>query len=212
MTEHDGVVHLVVGNAVGARFDHRNALAGGSDGGRHPGNLSLLLGGVDDILAVNHADGTTRDGSVPRNVGNGDCDGRADHRHYFGLAVRVNAHNGADDGNVVSHALVEQRTDRTVNYAAGEDRMLRGSSLSFEIGAGNSADGVELLLVVNGKREEIHTLSGLCGCGYGAVYNGVAVGDKAGAVGELRHFAGLDLEGSACKFGLKYSVLVECHK
>ena len=211
VTEHDGVVHILVGYAVGACLDHGDPLAGGGDGGRHLADLALFLSGVDHKRTVNHADGAAGNGTVPRNIGDGDSDGSADHRHDLGLTVGVNAHNGADDGNVVAHALVEQRTDRTVDHTAGEDRVLGRSALSFEVGAGDPANGIHFFFVVNRERKEVYALSGLCGSRDRAVYAGLAVGHHAGAVGKLCHFAGFDLERSAGKLGFKYSVLVKSH-
>ena len=160
MAGHNAVVHHFVGNNVRARLNHGDAGIGGSDGDGHLGNLALLGGRVNDILSVHITDGNAGNRPFPRDVGNTERDGGADHGGNFRRAVVIHCHYGADDGNVVAHVLGEQRTDGTVNHAGGKDGLVARASLALNIGAGNPAHGVELLFKIHGKRKEIHALAG----------------------------------------------------
>ena len=207
VARHDAVVHILVADLVRARLDHGDAGIGGCDGDGHLGNLALFSGGVDDELAVDQADGDAGDRAVPRDIGDGQRDRGADHRGDFRGAVMVDGHHGADDGNVVAHILREQRADRAVDHAGGKDRLIGRAALTLEVGAGDLAHGVELFLKIDGEREEIHALAGLGGCGSGHMDHRLAVADKAGAVGKLRHFAGFHFQGTSGQFGFKNPVI-----
>ena len=79
MSLHDGVVHYVVGDLVCARLDHNDLAHGRGDSQVKIALGALCLGGVDDQLAVNKTHEHSADRSVPRNIGNGQCDGRTEH-------------------------------------------------------------------------------------------------------------------------------------
>ena len=211
MTSHNAVVHFLVGNDVRAGFDHGNLLLGRSDGNGHSGLLTLLGRGVDDVFPVHHADGNGADGAVPRNIGDREGDRSADHGGDFRRAVGINAHDGGDDGNIVAHILREKRTDGSVDNAGGENRLLAGSALALHKGAGNLADRIELLLKIDGKREKIDAVAGLCRSGRRNVNGGLAVLHHAGAVGELGGLAGADDQRSAGKLCLEYLVGIKDH-
>ena len=201
----DAFDHDFVGNHLGAGFDHDDLLIGGGDGHGHLADLALLGGGVDDVFTVDVADADGADRSVPRNIGDRDGDGGTDHGYLLGLAVGVHAHDGVDHADVVAHILREQRADGAVDDAGGEDRLLAGSSLSAEEAAGDPAHGIELLFVVDGKREIIDALTGRFGRRRGRKHDGVAVSHQRGSVGELRESAGLDLKLTAGDLGLENS-------
>ena len=201
--EHDAVEHRIVVYLVRAGLYHGDQVGGGSDCDGHLIALALLRGGVDDVFAVNQTEGNAGDGAVPGDLGDGNGDGRAEHGRDLGRAVRIDRHDRGDHGNVVAHILGEQRADRTVDDAGGKHGLFGRSALSSLPGAGDLADGIELLLIVHGEREEIHALAGLVGHGGSAEHVRAAVADHAGTAGELRHFAGLDDKRSAGDLGFK---------
>ena len=131
MTCHNAVEHILVGHFVCTGFDHCDALIGGSDGNSHLGELSLLCRRVDDELAVDEADGNAADGAVPRNVGDGQRDAGADECGNLRGAIRVNGHDGADDGNIVAHVLREQRADGAVDHTADKNRLIGRATLTL---------------------------------------------------------------------------------
>ena len=166
---------------------------------------------VDDDLAVYKTDGNAGDRAVPRDIGDGDRDRGTDHRGDLGSAVGIHGHHGGDDTDVVAHILGEQRTDRAVDDAGGQDRLLAGSALTAHIAAGDLTHGIELLFIVHGQREEVDAVPRLCGSGRRYVDDGLAVAYQTRAVGELGHFAGLNDQRSARELGLEHAVLVKSH-
>ena len=116
---------------------------------------SVLLGRVDDEVAVDLADPHRADG-----LGNGmseiisaaeapfiarmsyGCDvvDRQRHRHELGLAAP---------------ALGEQRAQRAVDHAGDQRALLAGAALALEERAGDLARGVHALLDIHRQREEV---------------------------------------------------------
>ena len=172
---------------------------------------SMIFWWVDDDLAVYQTYRNAGDRAVPRDIGDGDGDGCTDHSGDLGHAVGIDGHDGGDDGDVVAHILGEQRTDGTVDDAAGQDRLLGGSALSSQIAAGDPAHGVELLFIIHREGEEVDAVPRLSRCGSRNVHYGLAVTNQTRAVGELGHLAGLDNQRSAREICLEYAVLVKCH-
>ena len=209
VTCHDSVKHNIVGNLVRACLDHYHLLLGRSNGQVQVGLASLLKVRHEYDLAVNQAYGDTADRTVPRNIRDRNSDGSADHAEDLRGAVRVNCEYGHCDRNVVAHVLREQRTHRTVNNSGGQDSLLGGSALSLEEAAGDLAYCIQLLLVVNGKREEVHAVAGLCACSYVYHYYGLAVSYPAGTISQAADLTSLNGQLSAGKHRLENSVIFE---
>ena len=131
MREHDGVEHLVVGHFLRAGFDHDDLLLGCGDRQLQRGHRALCSGRVDDVLTVHHTDEGTADRPVPRNIRNGEGDGRADHRGDLGRAVLIHGHDVQNECDVVPQVFREQGTDGAVNHTGGEDRLLGGLALAL---------------------------------------------------------------------------------
>ena len=72
-----------------------------------------------------------------------------------GSFSQVVRQRGRHDQGLVAVALVEQRADRTVDQARGQDLLLGGPAFALEEAARDLAGGERLLLVVHGEREEI---------------------------------------------------------
>ena len=209
MGEHNAVEHLVIGDFLCACLDHRDEVGGGSNGDSHAADLALSLGGVDDILAVDKADAHAGDRAVPRNLGDGQRDGNAEHSGDFGLAVGIDRHNGSHDADIISHVLGEQGANGSVDNSRRKSSLLARSALAALERAGNLAYGIELLFKINRKREEIHALSRLCSHGCGAEHVGLAVTDEARTACELSHLADFNNEGSAGDFSFKLFEILE---
>ena len=194
---HDALIHLLVGDDVGPGLDHGDARVRGGHRHGHAAHGALGGGGVDHIGAVHQADGDAGDRAVPRDVGDRERHTHAHHAGDLGRAVVVHAHHGAHHRNVVAHVLREQRADRAVDHAAGEDRLVRRAALTLEEGAGDFAHGVELLLEIDGEGEEVDALARFGGSRNRHVHDRLAVADEAGAVGQAGHLAGFNHERPA---------------
>ena len=60
-------------------------------------------------------------------------------------------------------AFREQRADRTIDQAAGENFLFGGTSLAFDEAARNLAGGVGVFAIIDGEREESGSRFGLIG-------------------------------------------------
>ena len=154
---------------------HNDLLKRSGNGELEVGDLSLLVGGVYNNLAVNKTHEHATDGAVPRNVGDGKSDGCTDHCGDLRRAVGVNRHDGEKKGDVVTKILGEKGSYRTVDNSACENCLLRGLTLTLEEAAGNLTYRIHLLIIVNRERKEVDALTGSGGCGCGCEYGGLAV-------------------------------------
>ncbi len=100
--------------------------------------------------------------------------------------------SNADDLGVVEIALREERTQRTVRHAAGEDFLLGRTAFALEVAAGKLADRRGLLAVIDGERKEVLAFLDRGGGDRGDENDGFAGADGDGAVGEPRELAGFD--------------------
>ena len=193
----DGVQHGVFIDLVGTGFDHDDLVHGGSHGQGQVALFALLLGRVQDDLTVHQADLNAADGAVPGDLRHSGDEGCADHTGDLRAAVRVQAHDGHGDADIVAHLLGEQRAHGAVHNTAGEDGALTRAALAAHEAAGDAACGVELLLILDIQGEEIHTFAGLGAHDHVAHHAGLAVADEGACVGQAAHLAHLDLEGPA---------------
>ena len=187
----DGVQHGVLVHLVGTGLDHDDLVHGGGNGQGQVALLALLLGGVQDDLAVHQAHLHTADGAVPGDLRHGGDEGCADHAGDLRAAIGVQAHDGHGDADIVAHLLGEQRAHGAVHHAAGEDGALTGAALAAHEAAGDAACGVELFLILHVQREEIHTFAGLGAHDDVAHHAGLAVADQGACVGQAAHLAHL---------------------
>ena len=198
----DGVQHGVLVHLVGTGLDHDDLIHGGGNGQGKVAHLALFLRGVQHDLAVHQAHLHAADGAVPRDVGHGSDQRSTDHTGDLRAAVGVQTHDGHGDAHVVAHFLGEQRAHGAVHHAAGQDGALTGAALTAHKAAGDAACGVELFLILDVQREEIHALAGLGAHDHIAQNAGLAVADQRTGVGQTAHFAHFYLERAACQHGL----------
>src|SRR5205807_2482789 len=71
------------------------------------------------------------------------------------LVLLVRAERRDDDLHIVAEPFGEERSDRPVGQASGEDPLLGGAALAPRKGAWDLPCGVEALLEVDGEREEV---------------------------------------------------------
>src|SRR5690606_4817900 len=98
--------------------------------------------------------------------------------------------------NLVAQALDERGAQRTVDEAAGEDRIGGGASLTAEERAGDAAGGVHALFDVDCQREEVEALTWVLSGRGGREQHGVVVevGD-GGSGGLLGKSSGFEANG-----------------
>ena len=162
--------------------------------------LELVERRIDDVLAVDVADAGAADRAHEGHAADRERGRRGDHRHDVGIVLEVVRQRGHDDQRLVAIALVEQRTDRTVDQARGQDLLLGGPAFTLEEAARDLAGGESLLLVVHGQREEIEAGLRLLLEHDGGQHRGAAIGRQHRAIGLARDLAGLEHELAAGPF------------
>src|SRR5580704_15182208 len=100
--------------------------------------------------------------------------------------------NAADDVDLVAESVGERRPQRTVDQAAGQDRLVRALAFTTEERAGDFAGGVGPLLNVDGEGEEVRSLPHVPGRGGRGQQHGVADAGDHGPVGQLGEFPRLE--------------------
>ncbi len=183
MGKQDAAEHDFLGDFLRARLDHQHGLGRAGDGQVHQRNLALRDGGVDDVLAVDIADVDRADRAGPRNLRNRQRGGGADHRRDVRRVVLLDGHDGRDDGHIVAHSLREQRAQRAVDQAGGQDGLLRRTALAAVPRTGNVAHGIEFFLKVHAQREEVDARARGVGDGGVDQHAGVAIADEGRAAG-----------------------------
>ena len=178
----DVIDHVLLRNFLRTCLDHADTVAGGGDGQLQVSEIPVLLGRVDDDLSVHKADLCRYDRPRKRNIGNGGGKRSTHHGNELRPALGIDTHDHALERDVVSHILGEQGTHGAVDDTACENRVLGSLSLSFVEAARHLADGVILLGILNGQREEIHAVPGLCGLRRSAQNRCVAVVHENAAV------------------------------
>ena len=204
--EHGGVINFVC-----ACFDHNNFFVGGGNDKVKVGFCILFCGGVKDDFAVNKANFAACDRSVPRNIGNCNSHGSADHSAHAVGIVGVNGHCRHNYRAVVSHIFREKGTHGTVDYTAVKDCSVGGTAFSSGEGTGDFTDGIKFFVKIDGKREIVDSFAGGLACGNVTKNSGLAVSYKNGSVCKAAHFAGFKADFASAVFGFKNSVIFE-HK
>ena len=209
MRHHDGIVHFLIGHFLCARLDHDHLLGSARNGHSHAAPLALFCVGVDHELTVHQSHNDRSHGTVPRNIGNGKCNGRTQKTDDLRLAIRVDAHDRQVDHHIVAQILGEERTGGAVNDTGREDSFFGRTSLALIIAAGNSAHGVQALFKVYRQRQEVDAVARTLACGGGCKYDGLTVPYQAGAVCKACHFAGLHDQRPTRKFILEGFVILK---
>src|SRR5690606_17030121 len=146
---------------------------------------------VEDVLAVLVADLGGADRALERGAGQRQGGRGTDQGRDVTVDFRVQRHHRGDDLDLVLVVLREQRTDRTVDQARNQRFLLGRTALALEEATGDAAAGVELLLVVNGEREEVLAFTrALGGDGADQQYGVIHLDDDGatGLAGDLARF------------------------
>ena len=181
--EHHRAEHDLFRQLLGFGFDHHHRVVGGGDDEVEVALLDLVERRVEDVLAVDIADPRRADGPEERHAGErqrGRCGDQCDD---VGLVLAVIAQHLGDDVDLVVEALREERADRPVDQAARESLLLGGAALALEEAAGDAAGGRELLLIVDGEREEILPVLDRARRGHRAQHDRLAERGKHRAIG-----------------------------
>ena len=184
--------HHVLRHLVGAGLDHQDRVGRAGHAQVQGAGLHLGRRGVGHEAAVDVANAHRAHGAVPRYVADGQRDrGRVDGQHVQQV-LAVGGQRSDDDLHLVAHALGEERAQRPVGQARGQDGALGGPALAAEEGAGDAAGRVELFFELDAQGEEVDALAHGAGTGGGGQQDRLAGAQGDRAAGQQGQRAGLD--------------------
>ena len=191
--DREGLDHLLLGDDLRAGLHHDQAVPAACHHDVELRPLPLLVGRVDDVGVVNQGD--TRTPAIVFSNGDlGQCErgGRAGDGQDVGVVFAVSRQDERDDLGLVVPPGGEQRTQRAVDDATGEDFLLARFALALEEAAGDPPRCVGVFAVVHREGKEVDSFT-LCGVIAGGHEDDrVAVPDDDGSVRLLGQLACLD--------------------
>ena len=146
----------------------------GHDHVEHCG-FELLVRREADPLTVDQGDAHTADGPAERQPRQLRGRGRPIDSDDVVEVIGVERHDRDDNLNLVTQALLEGRSERTVDQSAGENRVLGGAAFSPEERSGDATHGIHALLDVHRQREEVELVFRILRCRRGAQQQSAAV-------------------------------------
>ena len=203
MAKENRFQHFVFRNFICTGFDHNDLLSGRSNSQIQIRDLSLCARRVDDKFTIHQTDRNSANRTIERDIGNGNCDGRSQHRKDLRLAVLINRKNRVDQRNIIAVILREKRTHGTIDAASSQNCIFAGTSFSFQETSGDLAHGVHFFFIIDREREEIDSLSGLFGMGSGGDDGGIPVRKPDSSAGLLSHFSDFSAEFATGKLHFK---------
>ena len=157
------VIDEVPGVLAGTRLDHGDGNItvldhAASDHNLEHGALTLTPTREGDPLAVDQRQTHTGDRAFERQAGDHSGGGSGVQGDDIVSVIRVHGEHGLDDLHFVAQGVREQRAQRAVDDAAGEDGLGARAAFTAEERARNLAGSVHLLFNINGQREEVVVL------------------------------------------------------
>ena len=196
MREHHRAEHFGFGQFLGLGFDHHHSGVGRGDHEVEPAfGERLVLLRVERVFAVDVADARGANRAHEGHARDGERSRGRDHGNDVRLGLAVERQDLRDHVDLVVEAFGEQRTDRTVDQAAGERFLLGRAAFTLEEATGDTAGSRELFLIVDGEREEVLPFLHRLGRGHGAQHHGFAIGRQHGAIGLTGNTPGFQSEG-----------------
>ena len=190
VAEHHRAEHDVFGQFHRFGFDHQHRVGGAGDDQLELGIDQLALGRVEQVLAVLVTDLGGTDRAIERGTRQRDRSRRAEQRQDVAIHFRVHRHHGGDDLHFIAEAIREQRADRAIDQARDQRFLLGLAAFALEEPTRDAAAGVELLLVVDGQREEVLAFARALVGHRADKHDGAFARDHHGAAGLARDLAG----------------------
>ena len=157
------VVAQRAGGTRGLDHHHRNVTVGQDPPGDHHlegTSVSLGVGGIGDPATVSGVpDAYGADGTAERDAGHAQCRRCGVERQHVVRVVLICAEHDSDDVDLIAKAVGEGGTQRPVDEATGQSRLVAGTALPPEERAGDLAGGEHALLDVDRQREEVGAFS-----------------------------------------------------
>ena len=179
---------------VGAGLDHRHRVLRADDDQVEVGDIALGAGRVEDDLVVDQSDANGAYRVVEGDVGEHERSRCAVDREDVGVVLLVGRENVGDDLGLVEVPRREERPQRPVGQAAGDDLLLRGASLALEEAAREATRRRGVLAVVDGEGQKAARCAVRRHAG-GGQHDRLAELHGAGTVGLPGHAPGFQGDG-----------------
>src|SRR5690606_35132528 len=177
VSEFERFAETVLGDLIGAAFDHQH-VGFGSDVDQVEGRLVLLLvGRVDDELAVDFTDADRGDRSVPGNIRDGEGGGGAVDHQDVRLVFQIDRKAEADNLDFIEKSFGEKRAERPVAETRGENFFFGRPSFALEVAARETPGGGIFFAIVDGQGEKVLPGANVWRRGRRHEKNGVAQGN-----------------------------------
>ena len=148
------------------------------------------MGRVRNEFSVDAADAHRAERAGPGNIADHQRRARADDAQNIGIVFAIRAQQHGLDLDFVIPALGEQRADRAVGEAAGENFLFSRPAFALEIAAGEFAGCRRFFAVIHGQREKVLAFLGFGRGDRRHEDDGFAELDGYGAVGLFGQLAG----------------------
>ncbi|OQB91521.1 MAG: hypothetical protein BWX84_01366 [Verrucomicrobia bacterium ADurb.Bin118] len=204
-------IEISFGDFLGRAFKHDDLGFAAHEDEVQIAVLQFAVRGVDDELARDPADAHGAERSGPRNITDHQRGGRAVDAEDVRVILAVGAEHDGLDLDFVVPAFGEERTDRAIRHAHGEDFLFGGAPFALEVAAREFARRGGFLPVIHGQGKEILAFPGFGGGHGGHNDHGFAELNRDGAVRLFGELAGFDDElsfaGTGSDLGLHDLVL-----
>src|ERR1043166_9164184 len=117
--------------------------------------------GVGDELSVHAPDARGAQRAVPRNIAHHQRRARANEAENVRIVFTIGTEDDGLGLDFIVPAFGEQRTERAIRQAAGEDFFFGRTAFALEVTARELAGRGRFLAVIDGQREEILAFLGL---------------------------------------------------
>ena len=155
MTEQHGTEHHGLGQHLGFGLDHQHRVLGAGDDEIELRGFQFSRRRIEDVVAILVTNFGSTDRAEERNTGQRQRCRRAEQCRDVAVDFRVQRHHRRNDLDFVEEAIGKQGAQRTIDQTRGQRFLLGRSAFALEEATGHAATGVELLLVVDGEREEV---------------------------------------------------------
>ena len=195
VAEHNRAEHDFFRQLLRFGFDHQHRGFGARHDQIHQRLLARGLARVQHVFAIDVAHACSAQRAVERDTRDRQRGAHADHCGDVGIDFRVQRHGVDHHMHFVNEAFRKQRTDRTVDQAAGQCLQLARLGFAFEKAAGDPAGRIRLLDVVDCQREEILPRLWRLRGDHGGQHHGVVDVDQHGTTGLAGDFARFQHDG-----------------
>ncbi len=208
MRQQNCLQHLCLADLVRPCLNHHDGIFGAGESQMHAALCALLAAWVDDELPVHITDDNRARRPHEGKPGNGKRNRGADHTKDFRRHIRIHGEHRNDHLNVVIIALGEERPQRPVDQAAGQNCLFRGAPLPLDESPGDFAYSIHFLFKLDAEREEIHAVSRVFRSRRVDEDNRIPAAHNAGAICLRAVFAGFDNELSATQLHLIHMIFL----